>query len=297
MKNIFVHITLVLSLLACQSESEQASFAPETSLASANSVKGNLFIIGGGHRPDAMMQELVNCWLSEAGDVSSSSSKTKYALVFSQPSGEPDTSYFYIAEQLKQFTPQPVIHVDSLALSQMPLETIQNAALIYITGGDQRRFMEKVGSAQIDAIKQAYKNGATIAGTSAGAALMSAVMITGDQNLVADYEPTYSWLSYQNGLYEKGLGLTDSLIVDQHFIARSRYNRLLSALADTQYPRAAGIEESTALLITPQYATVIGEGQVILFKKPRTFTNFEGRIGFKNMELNAYLPGDTLQLK
>jgi cyanophycinase len=220
-----------------------------------------------------------------------------YGLVLSQSSSEPDTSFYYIERQLKQFTNLPILHIDSLEIKNFSTDSLVNARLIYITGGDQSRFLRNAPTEAQNAIRDAYKKGATVAGTSAGAALMSAVMITGDQKFELEYESTYRRLIYGNGIYESGLGLLDSIIIDQHFVARSRYNRLISALADTKYPFAAGIEESTALVVKNGEFSVVGDGQVIVFRKPLTFTVSTGQIGFRGLNMDAYLHGDTFKLK
>jgi len=68
-------------------------------------------------------------------------------------------------------------------------------------------------------------------------------------------------------------------------------------MADLDYPMGAGIEESTALVVLPEGATVVGQGQVLVFKRPEQYTKNDNRIGFKDMNLNAYLQGDTFNLK
>lgn len=277
-------ILILFLLISCQEES-----AVETSTNEENTRElptGKLFIIGGGSRPIEMMEELVRMSTTEGG----------YALVMSQSSSEPDTSFYYIARQLKAFTDQPVIHVDSIKVQSFSFDSIANADLIYLTGGDQNRFKRNVPEKAQEAIKIAYRQGATIAGTSAGAALMSKVMITGDQKKEPEYESTYSRLVYGNAITTEGLGLLDSVVIDQHFVARSRYNRILSVMADLDYPTGAGIEESTALVVFPNGATAIGEGQVMIFSRPDKYSERKNKIGFKNMNLNAYLQGDTFQL-
>lgn len=276
-------IAIAFLLFSCQGEKAIEPLAEENV---GTGPKGKLFIIGGGSRPMEMMEELVRMSMSENG----------YALVMGQSSIEPDTSFSYVEKQLVEFTDQPIIHLDSAKAEAFPVDSILNADLIYLTGGDQNRFLRNVSAAHQEAIRQAYKRGATIAGTSAGAALMSKVMITGDQQREPEYESTYSRLEYGNAITTEGLGLLDSVVVDQHFVARSRYNRILSVIADLDYPMGAGIEESTALVVLPEGATVVGEGQVLVFKRPAQYTMNKDRIGFKDMNLNAYLQGDTFEI-
>lgn len=243
--------------------------------------KGKLFIIGGGKRPEKLMQNLVDLALPCRG----------YALVFTQCSAEPDTSFHYLSKQLQPLTDRPIIHVDSSRVGTISTDSVANASLVYITGGDQNRFFRAVPEDYISAIYRGYLHGTVVAGTSAGAAMMGKIMITGDQYIHTEYEPTYSRLLYDNGVYAKGLGLLDSVIIDQHFIARSRYNRILSAMADTKFPYAVGIEESTALVVSRDSCAVVGDGQVMVFSRPEAYLEQDGKIGFKRMKISAYLPG------
>jgi cyanophycinase len=274
----FSYILILLALFSCGNEVSQP--APE-------GPKGNLFIIGGGNRSPELMKELVSLADLDNG----------YAVVMAQSSIEPYTSFFYVSKQLGEHSKSPVIHLDSLALTRMPLDSVREANLIYLTGGNQSRFLEKVPEEWKAAIKEGYRQGATVAGTSAGAALMSELMITGDQYFEPDYEPTYSRLMYGNAKTEKGLGLLEGVVVDQHFVTRSRYNRILSVMADHEVSYGAGIEESTALIVLPHACKVYGDGQVLIFEKPESFDRRGDVIGFRNMNLNAYLQGDTVQLK
>ncbi|MCA1761950.1 MAG: cyanophycinase [Cryomorphaceae bacterium] len=243
--------------------------------------KGKLFIIGGGARPEKLMKSLVDLALSNGG----------YALVFTHPSAEPDTAFHYVEKQLSAHSDLPVIHVDSARVANFPTDSVANAALIYITGGNQNRFFDAVPKTYVSAIYRGYIHGTVVAGTSAGAAMMGKIMITGDQYMYTEYEPTYGRLLYNNGVYAEGLGLLDSVIIDQHFVARSRYNRILSAMADTKYPYAVGIEESTALVVNRDSCAVVGEGQVMVFSRPQAYFEQDGKIGFKRMKISAYLPG------
>jgi len=275
----------LLFLFACtQSKVEKIEAKPEVFKPKG---KGTLFIIGGGKRPLSLMEDMVRVVDLQGDD---------YILVMSQSSSEPDTSFHYVNIQFKEVSQAPVIHVDSAAVQSMSIDSISGAQLIYITGGDQNRFLNAVPDGAIEAIRAAYEKGSTIAGTSAGAALMSSVMITGDQKLEEEYRSTYPWLNYDNGIYKEGLELVDSMIIDQHFIARSRYNRIISAMADKNLPLGAGIDESTALVVGPEFCQVMGEGQVLIFERPEEYSNYNNRIGFKNLKIHSFLPGDTMNL-
>jgi cyanophycinase len=261
---------------------------------SFSQTKGNLFIIGGGNRtPDLMRTMLATAKLS-AND---------YIVVLPMATEEPDTAFYYFKISVDTFCSNALVNFNFTpkeSNNKIWLDSLQNAKLIFITGGDQSRFMNIVLHTPIQqAIQQAYKNGATIAGTSAGAAMMSRYMLTGNQ-LLGDttYESTFPKLWYNNIEIKEGLDLLDSAIIDQHFIARSRYNRLLSAIAQFPTLPCIGIDESTAIIVHGNDIKVAGESQVIVLSHPKNLkvTN-KGQIKFDDIEMHVYTAGDTFQVK
>ena len=124
------------------------------------------------------------------------------------------------------------------------------------------------------AIQTAYKNGATIAGTSAGAAMMSHYMITGNQLLDdTSYASTFPKLWNNNLEIKEGLSLLDSAIIDMHFIARSRYNRLLTAIAKYPTLPCIGIDEGTAIIVHGNRYKSCRRKPGNCFSQPATFAN------------------------
>jgi cyanophycinase len=139
--------------------------------------------------------------------------------------------------------------------------------------------MEAIGHPSIKKqIHRSFERGAIVAGTSAGAAVMSGVMITGDQRLEPEYESTYRRLRANNAVYAEGLGLLPNAIVDQHFVERSRYNRAITALHDYPEQTVFGIGESTALVVTSTGMEAIGEGQIVVFRNGALSASPDGRI-------------------
>lgn len=136
---------------------------------------------------------------------------------------------------------------------------ILQADLVYLTGGDQRRLMSRIGGTRTEqAIFRAlHEHGACIAGTSAGAAAMSGRMLSQGPGDTPAQSPL--------GELSMGLGLLPRLVVDQHFAQRRRLGRLWSAVARNPALLGVGIDEDTALLIEPGRALeVVGEGEVTL---------------------------------
>ncbi len=137
-------------------------------------------------------------------------------------------------------------------------ETLNEADLIWMPGGLQGVFMNGLrGSGIEDVIRSRYHQGAIVAGTSAGAAVMSRVMIGGRSNLDSLKAGTAPYLM-------NGLGLWPQAIVDQHFLQKGRFNRL--ALATIDYPDliGVGIDEETAAIVRGRNFEVIGENNVTI---------------------------------
>jgi cyanophycinase len=255
-------------------------------------IKGKLFIIGGGSRPVAMVDRIVK----ESGI-----DKGGYGIVLPMSSSEPDTSAYYATNQFYKLGIDNVYGLNFVKdekLKVSKLDSIRNAKLIYISGGDQNRFMAVVAGTEIETlILEAYKKGALIAGTSAGAAVMSKMMITGSELKHSDYAATFRNIESENIEIKTGLGLISNIIVDQHFVKRSRYNRLLSAVIEHPELVGVGIDESTAILVSGKNMEVIGESQVIIFKNPdQSKTTFNDKLGAQGIIMNLYLPGETFTI-
>ena len=249
--------------------------------------------MGGGNRSPALILKMIE---------TASLEKKDYIVVLPMATQEPDSAYFFIKMQLEKACSNIVANLNFTANKindHQWLDSLKRAKLIFITGGDQGRFMKVVLKSPVQkAISDAYKNGATIAGTSAGAAVMSKQMITGNQ-LLGDtaYKETFSKLWSGNIEISEGLGLIDSVIIDQHFIARSRYNRLLSALAKFPGYICIGIDEGTAVIINGHKATVAGDGQVITLCCPKTVAKSNKLLKLHDARLSIYTPGDSFKIK
>src|SRR6478736_5060039 len=218
--------------------------------------KGSLFIIGGGDRTPAIMKAMMQ---------TAQLNKTDYIAILPMSSAEPDTSFYYIKQDLDSVCTNTVAFLNFTkdnVNDKTWLDSLKKAKLIFITGGDQSRFMKAVLHTPVyDAIHFAYNNGSTVAGTSAGAAVMSKHMITGNQlRGDTEYHATFDRIWNKNIEFEEGLGLVDStIIIDQHFVVRSRYNRMISALETHPNFTCIGINESTAIIVHQKQIRVAGE--------------------------------------
>jgi cyanophycinase len=281
MKNILLIFLLPLFILSCSLGSiDQVNFP-----------KGSLFIIGGGSRPTEMVQAMIKLsGIDTAG----------YIAILPMASSEPDTSFYYAA---RQFRDQGVDNIYDLrsgaeGLNAEKLELLENASMIYITGGAQARFMDSVKNTNVfDAIHRAYRKGVLIAGTSAGAAVQSKLMITGDQKKYPVYTGRFETIEANNMILEEGLGLIESIIVDQHFIKRQRLNRLIAVILENPDKIGVGIDESTAIHVKGDSATVHGVSQVIVLRNPNKEVKIKnGLLSGENLDLSIYSPGDKFSI-
>lgn len=253
--------------------------------------KGKLFIIGGGSRPDFLVDRMIK----EAGLKSGET-----VAIFPHASEEQDSSFYYAKQQFEKRNLKALdcAFKKDEKLSPSKLDSLKTAKLIYIGGGDQVRFMEIINSNPEvkNLLESAYQNGKMIAGTSAGAAVMSEVMITGNQLKYKDYENTFDNIEIKNVETKQGLGFIKTAVIDQHFVVRSRYNRLLSLIIENPTYKGIGIDEGTAILVKNGSAEVVGRAQVIVFKNPKQSKKLNGdKLGAKGITLDIYLNGEKFK--
>lgn len=260
----------------------------------AQSPKGKLFIIGGGDRSDALMKQVLS--VSEL-------TKKDFIVVLPMSSEEPDSSFIFFKTQMAKLTPNPIVMLNfnkETAQNKKLTDSLQKAKLIFISGGDQTRFMNVVQNTPIQmAIQKAYQNGSTISGTSAGAAVMSEKMITGNQKLQKEYSGTFDNIRYDNLETAEGLGLLKTAIIDQHFLKRNRYNRLLSALVEFPTLTGIGIDESTAIIVRNNQIEVAGESEVIVVKNPKGILKSKKNnlISIENLHMSIYTAGQKFNIQ
>ena len=139
---------------------------------------------------------------------------------------------------------------------------IEQATLIWMPGGDQNRFMDAIRPTGLaDVIRARHRAGVVVGGTSAGAAILSASMMTGEADLKS--------LTTASTELKPGLSLWPEVIVDQHFLKRQRHNRLLSAVIDHPSLIGVGIDESTAVIVRGRELEVVGVSAVVVLDARR----------------------------
>ncbi|MHC5009407.1 MAG: cyanophycinase [Planctomycetota bacterium] len=240
---------IALLVLACLS-----ALVPATELRSEPgpaSPRGHLVLVGGG----GTTQAIVAATLALCGD-------DPAVVVLPQASGRDDRGEASTA-MWREAGAASVTNVESLA-SAAAREAIAEADLLWMPGGVQSRLLDAlVEAGASDLIAEHYRRGGVVGGTSAGAAVLSGLMIVGGE--------TADLRSVRRGgtLLREGLGLWPDAIVDQHFVARTRNNRLLAAVLDHPGHLGVGIDERTAVIVHGDALRVVGDGTVIVYDARR----------------------------
>jgi cyanophycinase len=137
------------------------------------------------------------------------------------------------------------------------VQMIQESTCIFFTGGDQLRITKLLGGTRVDAaLHDANHRGIPLAGTSAGASMMSSTMIV---NGDSETNPRICVVNMA-----PGMEFLEGVVIDQHFAQRGRLGRLLSAVAQYPHHLGMGIDENTAIIVRDGALRVIGNGSVCI---------------------------------
>jgi len=149
------------------------------------------------------------------------------------------------------------LYVDDRAEAQDPetLKVLENAKGVFFSGGDQLRISSQIGDTPVEhRIREIWAAGGVLAGTSAGASVVSDTMLvkgpSAESHRIGDLHMA------------PGLGLVRDVIIDQHFAERGRIGRLLGAVAESPRVLGIGIDEDTAAVLHDGAFEVIGSGAV-----------------------------------
>ncbi|MFW3146317.1 MAG: cyanophycinase [Thermoplasmatota archaeon] len=178
------------------------------------------------------------------------------------------------------------------------LRRLQEADIIFFSGGDQLRITTILGGSPVLAeVRRRYFNEKVIiAGTSAGAAAMPEAMIYGGTATEALLKGTVHMTA--------GIGLIDSVIIDSHFIKRGRFSRLMQIICSNPGHVGLGLGEDTGVVIEDnRYVKAIGSGLVVIFDgQDLRYTNItdvsEGEaIAIENIRVHTIVKGFGYDLK
>ncbi len=163
------------------------------------------------------------------------------------------------------FAEMGVAHAEALPLESRSdceapeaLDALEQASGIFLTGGNQLRLATHLGGTPIaKGVRLMNAAGVHVAGTSAGAAFLSEHMIAFGEEGASPRAGSVT--------LSPGLGLTNRVVIDQHFRQRDRLGRLLTALAYNPFAVGLGLDEDTAAFIGPdETIEVLGSGAVTI---------------------------------
>ncbi len=176
------------------------------------------------------------------------------------------------------------------ANGRIPLTALSEATGIFLTGGNQMRLSAMMGGSDAEALIRArHTAGAIVAGTSAGASILSAHMVA-----MGASGPSPRLRMAQ---MVAGFGLVPDMIIDQHFRQRDRIGRLLALVAANPSLLGVGIDEDTGILIDERgVMEVIGRQSITIVDGRRMVSDIaevkaSGGISVSNASLHVLTAG------
>jgi cyanophycinase len=153
------------------------------------------------------------------------------------------------------------------------LKPLAEATAVWIDGGDQRRLAELyLGTAVQRELENVLSEGGVVGGTSAGAAVLCHTMIEGGNPQAEVAE---------------GFGLVRGVVIDQHFLARDRVNRLAGVLRNHAGEFGLGIDERTAVVFEGRSIRVLGDSYAVVLL---------GESEIRPMKISVLKEGDAADL-
>ncbi|NNG23134.1 cyanophycinase [Telluria aromaticivorans] len=283
----------LLAIALLTSQSLGASEAPQP--------KGSLVIIGGALRSDnaAVWERMVQL----AGG------KGARIAVFASASANPDKAGKALVERFnhygaKAFFVPVATHLagtDYQAAADDPAlaASVRSASGAFFAGGDQGRITRALRRADgsntrmLDALWEMYRRGGLIAGTSAGAAIMSSTMFGHPKTVLATLK-----LGLDDGKeITPGLGfIGEDVFIDQHLLVRGRFARMVPAMLKKGYKIGLGVDENTAIVVGPnREVEVIGYRGALLVDLSKAVAQY-GPLHVSNVRLSYLDNGDRFSL-
>ena len=259
----------------------------------AKTKKGKLVIIGGDEKLD-VLERFVKLAGGDKAQI----------VIFPMASSIPETAGLDYENRFKKLNANAFyLNINQAeANSDTMVSKIKNVTGVFFSGGDQVKLMEALKNTKIEKeIKEIFLNGGIIGGTSAGTAVMSEVMITGNEILNKDSNNYFHTIVKGNVETKEGFGFVTSAIIDQHFVVRKRHNRLISVVLENPNLIGIGIDEATGIIISPNNTfEVIGKSLVFVYdatSAKEISIGEEGTASAKNIKMTILKSGDVFKMK
>jgi cyanophycinase len=217
-------------------------------------INGYLVIVGGGGLPDTVRDRFLELAKNKKGQRKLVVIPTASELVDKFPDRYRSRSYDYWNKQ--GLDSVALMHTTKKAEANDPkfVAPLKDATAAWLGGGDQSRLVNIYGDTAVEReLRSLLNRGGVIGGTSAGASVMSRIMITG---------------GHSEARVGTGFGLLPHVVIDQHFGNRQREPRLKYVVS--KYPNCLGlgIDEQTAVIVHGHTFTVLGDAHVAVCMPP-----------------------------
>lgn len=182
------------------------------------------------------------------------------------------------------------------------VDQVREATGVFLIGGEQDKIVKALFTSDgkhtpmLDAVWDIYRKGGVIAGTSAGAAVMSRIMFRDAESVLDTMLKGVRW----GKEIDRGLGFIDSeWFVDQHLFIRGRFARTLVAMQNQGFKLGIGVDENSGIIVTNgRDVRVIGyKGALVLDLSSAEQDPLLGRFNVKNARLTYLDRGDRFDLK
>ncbi len=251
-----------------------------------------LLLIGGAERHGAGGASILRRFVDLAGGPAAR------LVVIATASSEPDIVEARYADAFKRDGAGEVRPLRLASREQAngdeAAAVLGTATGVFFTGGDQLRIATVIGGTRSDSTLQDRVHGGALvlAGTSAGAAMMSSTMIIGGERAGVTTDSVRT---------APGMEFLPGVLIDMHFAERGRLNRLLSAVALYPHELGLGLDEDTAILVEGDRFEVLGSGSVTVIDAGtadviRVPADGDGAIGLTNARIHVLPAGHSFEL-
>jgi len=231
-------------------------------------------------------------------------------VVLATASGDPEaaargtiaalTAHGAVAEHLRVAPELKGVDLRQAVRDPALIDKVRAANGVFFTGGDQARIVDTlrpggVESPLLTAIRELQQRGGVVAGTSAGAAIMSRTMFRDPASVVTLLKGPLR----PDQDFGAGLDFARSdLFVDQHFLRRGRLGRMLPLMHARGMTLGLGVEEDSAAILRGDQVEVLGPGGAVLVDLAEAATETKlGAFNLSNVKLTYLGHGDRYDLR
>lgn len=241
-RNAVAVVTMFAAAVSNESRG-QTSADPSAAPCACGPENGTLVICGGGNLPEVLRGKVVELAGGEHA-------RLVVISTASQVADTPDVETYVAWWRQQKLAELTILHTRSreIADNEAFVEPLARATGVWFMGGNQAWLIDTYSGTRTETeMHKLLERGGVIGGTSAGAAVMSKMMIRRGS-------PTAE--------VGRGFGFLDGAVVDQHFVRRMRQDRLLKVVEQHPNLVGLGIDEGTALLVQGRRLSVLGESVV-----------------------------------